>query len=334
MNKKLLSWLITFCALGLASIAGYYSIIGLSKLFAGVGVAVIIMVSFLEFSKIVLATLLHSYWKELNKIFKSYFIISLIVLSVLTSIGIYGILVSGYTITRNQMNLNNSQIELLEGRKINYQEQLNVYKDEKTSTNNSIIELRKGLSDNKIQYVDKETGQLVNTTSSNTRKALLKQLDQVINRQNTINNKIDTLNLYVFNTDNEILTTKNKIEAKNELGPLIYLSDITGKPMNVVVNYLLLIIIFVFDPLAISLVIAANFSFSQLNNNKKKTMKTIETPKKKVENIKTTVETPKKVVEKFEEEIDPLYEEKQILANPNISTFRKNKIRKAHPELM
>jgi hypothetical protein len=94
MNKKLLPWFITFCALGLAITAGYYSVIGLSKLFAGTAIAVIIMASFLELSKLVIATLLHSYWSELNKLYKFYLIISLVILSILTSAGIYGMLSS------------------------------------------------------------------------------------------------------------------------------------------------------------------------------------------------------------------------------------------------
>jgi hypothetical protein len=269
MNKKLLSWLIAFCAIGLAGTAGYYSIIGLSKLFAGVAVAVIIMTSFLELSKLTIATLLHSYWGKLNNVSKSYFVISLITLSILTSIGIYGMLSSGYKNVSNQLELNEFQTDMLTNRKTSYQEQLDLYSEEKSSINSSITDLQKGLSNNKIQYIDKTTGQLVNTTSSNNRKSFEKQLDKLLERKDQINIKTDSLNSKIFKIEEEIFKVESQVEVKNELGPLKYLSQLTGQSMDGVVNWLLLIIMFVFDPLAIALVIAANFSFEQITNKKK-----------------------------------------------------------------
>ena len=62
-----------------------------------------------------------------------------------------------------------------------------------------------------------------------------------------------------------ILDLENNTEVAGELGPLEYLSGLTGTPMDKIINILLLVIIFVFDPLAISLVVAANFAFDQAN---------------------------------------------------------------------
>ena len=67
-----------------------------------------------------------------------------------------------------------------------------------------------------------------------------------------------------------ILETSSNAELASELGPLKYLSELTNKPMNQIINILLLVIIFVFDPLAISLVIAANFAFDQLRKKNTK----------------------------------------------------------------
>ena len=68
----------------------------------------------------------------------------------------------------------------------------------------------------------------------------------------------------------EILQLKSDTDVAGELGPLEYLSGLTGVPMDKIINWLLLVIVFVFDPLAISLVIAANFAFAQINPKKKK----------------------------------------------------------------
>ena len=127
-----------------------------------------------------------------------------------------------------------------------------------------MTELRSGLSNNTIQYKDKETGQIITTTSSRTRKALEKQLDQAIERQTEINTKVDELNEQLFAYETEIVEIKTGTDLAGELGPLKYLSGLTGIPMDRIINYLLLTIIFVFDPLAISLVIAANFAFEKL----------------------------------------------------------------------
>ena len=123
--------------------------------------------------------------------------------------------------------------------------------------------LRNGLSNNKIQYTD-TSGNIVTTTSSSTRRALEKQLDQAISRQTTINDKVDILNEKLFNYETEIVEVSTNNDIAGELGPLKYLSGLTGIPMDRIINYLLLTIIFVFDPLAIALVIAANFAFEQL----------------------------------------------------------------------
>jgi hypothetical protein len=263
MSKKLLPWLITFCALGLGGTAAYYSIIGLSKLFAGVATAVIIMASFLEISKLTLATLLHSYWKNINKVAKIYYIISVIVLSLITSAGIYGMLSSGYQETANKMNNIDSQISLIEIKKNNTKEQLLTYTLEKENITKAITSLRVGLANNIIQYKDKD-GNLITSTSSSTRNALEKQLDQAITRQNNLNSKIDELNTQLLDYETQITEIKIGNELAGELGPLKYISNLTKMPMDKIINILLLVIIFVFDPLAISLVVAANFAFSQI----------------------------------------------------------------------
>jgi hypothetical protein len=131
--------------------------------------------------------------------------------------------------------------------------------------------LRSGLSNNKIQYKDRETGQIITTTSSSTRRALEKQLDQAIERQTEINSKVDALNEQLFEYETEIVEIQIGTDLAGELGPLKYLSGLTGIPMDKIINYLLLTIIFVFDPLAIALVIAANYAFEKLRPKTKKT---------------------------------------------------------------
>jgi hypothetical protein len=82
--------------------------------------------------------------------------------------------------------------------------------------------------------------------------------------------KVDILNQQLFDYETEIVEVSTNNDLAGELGPLKYLSGLTGISMDKIINYLLLVIIFVFDPLAISLVIAANFAFEQLDKKYKK----------------------------------------------------------------
>jgi hypothetical protein len=222
------------------------------------------MASSLEVSKLVIASLLYQYWGSLNKILKTYLTLACVILILITSAGIYGFLSSAYQETANKAGNIDAQVELLEKKRDNYKEQLTLYNGEKESINTSINSLRGGLSNNTSQYVDKKTGQLVITSSSANRKALEKQLDQAVIRQSSINQKVDSLNVLIFDIETQIVDVQTNGELASELGPLKYLSNLTGISMDRIINYLLLVIIFVFDPLAISLVIAANFAFAQL----------------------------------------------------------------------
>ncbi len=260
---RLFPLLIAFSALSVSLSAAFYSVSGLSKLFAGAAFAVIVMAASLEIAKLVIASLLYQYRKTLPKLLKYYLSIACFVLILITSMGIYGFLSAAYQETAAKSGNIDAQITLIETKRDNVKNQLVVYNDEKTSINSAVADLRTGLSNNVIRYTD-TSGNVVTTTSSSTRRALEKQLDQAISRQDIINTKVDDLNEKLFNYETEIVEVSTNNDIAGELGPLKYLSGLTGIPMDQIINYLLLIIIFVFDPLAIALVIAANFAFEQI----------------------------------------------------------------------
>ena len=268
MKQKLFPILIALSAMSVSASAAFYSVSGLSKLFAGATLAVIIMSTSLEVGKLVIASLLYQYRKTLPFFLKSYLTLACIVLIGITSMGIYGFLSSAYQETASKASTIDAQITLIETKRDNVKEQLAVYNEEKSSINEAVADLRSGLSNNTIQYKDKETGQIITTTSSSTRKALEKQLDQAIERQTEINIKVDVLNEKLFNYETEKVEVSTNNDLAAELGPLKFISGLTGVAMDKIVNWLLLTIIFVFDPLAIALVIAANFAFEQIKTKK------------------------------------------------------------------
>ena len=204
LKPRIFPLLIAFSALSVSLSAAFYSVSGLSKLFAGAAFAVIVMAASLEIAKLVIASLLYQYRKNLPKLLKWYLSLACVVLILITSMGIYGFLSAAYQETAAKAGSIDSKITLIEVKRDNIKEQLAVYNEEKSSINSAVADLRTGLSNNKIQYTD-TLGNVITTTSRATRNALTKQLDQAIGRQTIINEKIDGLNLKLFEYEEEIV---------------------------------------------------------------------------------------------------------------------------------
>jgi hypothetical protein len=265
IKERIFPFLIAFSALSISASAAFYSVTGLSKLFAGASFAVIIMASSLEISKLVIASLLYQYWDKLNKGLKIYLTIAVVILILITSAGIYGFLSGAYQETSTKSGVIDKQVELLVTKKSSFEKIKVQYETEKQSITENISTLRNALGNNNQSYRDAE-GNIITYSSSANRKAYEKQLEVAIQKDEQLTNKIQTFNDSIINLETRIVEVQSNTELTSELGPLKYLSSITGKSMDTIINYLLLVIIFVFDPLAISLVIAANFAFAQLRN--------------------------------------------------------------------
>ena len=265
--KKIFPYVVLIAALTLAASAAYYSVYGISKLFSAAAVAVAIMAGTLEASKLIAATYLHRYWKKINFLLKFYLTSAVIILMIITSIGIYGFLTAAYQTTANELFVMDKEIAVIEMKKSRYQEQLNGYIEEKSQLANSITELTKGLSNNKVQWRDKETGQIITSTSSKTRKVLQTQLNDFKLQRDKINLKIESLTDSVTKLDIRVLDIQSNSTVTNEIGPLKYVSELLDRPMNQVVNWFILIFIFVFDPFAVILLISANKAFDITTSN-------------------------------------------------------------------
>jgi hypothetical protein len=254
---KLRTALLGLSALFIASAAAFFSVTGLSKLFAGASTAVILMASSLEFGKLIAASFLYAYWDKVNKVLRTYLLLGVCVLILITSAGIYGFLTSAYQTTADQLGVLDKQVELVDLKKGRFQEQLDGYNSEKMQLSQTISELSKGLSNNVITYTDKN-GNLITTTSSSTRRALESQLNDAKSQRDIISKKIETLSDSITKLDLSVLDIQQGSDVAAEVGPLKYMAEITGKPMATIVNWFALLIIFVFDPLAVTLVIAFN----------------------------------------------------------------------------
>jgi hypothetical protein len=265
IKRNILPALIAISALSVSASAAFYSVSGLSKLFAGASFEVIIMAGSLEVAKLVIASLLYRYWDTINKYLRTYLTVAAVILVIITSMGIYGFLSAAYQDTYRQLTIKENETSFLEQKKNFYEKDVLRYDQELERISNNISTLSNARSQ-QIQIRDTSVVGGVRTTISTAelrlaqnRIASEEENRKAVQAKRTV--AADSLQKFQL----KILELDNNFEVAGELGPLQYLSGLTGYPMDKIINVLLLIIIFVFDPLAISLVVAANFAFDQAN---------------------------------------------------------------------
>lgn len=259
MNKSVLKVLIGLIALSLAVCAGFFSIVGLSKLFAGAAVAVIIMASTLEASKLVIASFLYQFWTTVNKSLRAYLVIALIIIMAITSIGIYGFLSGAYQTTKSKYDLTQTQTDSLATQKSYYLSSVETFNKQleiKNSQLNNLTTIRNSQEQRSTQLVTQNR-------SSNSADRSARQTDASIK---SLNLEIDDLNKKIIaysDSASKLQVAITQVGLKNdissELGSLAYISKIIDVPMDKVVNFLILLFIIVFDPLAVTMVLAFNF---------------------------------------------------------------------------
>lgn len=259
MKKIHFGHLLAASALAVAGCAAFFSVFGLSQLFAGASLAVIIMASSLEFSKVIAASFLHKYWGEMGKTLRTYLTVGVVVLVTITSAGIYGFLSSAYQKTAANLEVHNGQVGILEGKVAQFQSKIDANKaliESRTKRINQLNDLRNG-QETRLQDRRSANATRRDIASSN---GEIKDLNANIDVLNSENSKLmDSVGKYNM----QKLETTSNSKVAGEVGPLKYLADLTGLPMDRVVNYFILLLVFVFDPLAIALVIGTTWIFEK-----------------------------------------------------------------------
>ena len=265
IKQNIFPSIIALSALSVSASAAFYSVSGLSKLFAGATFEVIIMAGSLEVAKLVIASLLYQYWDTLNKILRTYLSIACIILVLITSMGIYGFLSAAYQETYQKLIVNENRIEFLENKAKFYEDDVTRYDQELERISNNISTLSNARATS-IQVRDTSVvGGVRSTVSTAELRLAQSRIEAEEVNRNAVNEKRTVAADSLQTIKLDILSLQNNADTVGELGPLQYLSGLTGTPMDKIINILLLVIIFVFDPLAISLVVAANFAFDIAN---------------------------------------------------------------------
>ena len=265
LKEYFFPFLVALSAFSLAGAAAFFSVTGLSKLFGGAQEAVIIMASSLEFSKLVTASFLHKYWKTIDWKLKTYLTIGTVTIMFITSAGIYGFLSSAYSETSNKLENIDGQIALVEQKKKIIQGDI------------TRLESNQKLKQDRVQSLitlrtqqEARVDSLYNRGRANIAKRVEEQINQsnleitrVTTETDDLGQKIQDKNDEIAKLDTEILGLKNN-DVAGEVGPLKYIAKLTGYSMDSVVNFFILLLIFVFDPMAVCLVIATNITLERV----------------------------------------------------------------------
>src|SRR5210317_1346785 len=255
---KFRTLLLGLSALFVAFNAAFFSVTGLSKLFAGASLSVILMASSLELAKLIVAGYLYNYWEKINKVFRVYLIIGTSILVLITSLGIYGFLTSAFQDTFNVYSITSKQKAFIQQKEKFWGDDVTRYDKELERISENINTLSNAKSTQiKVKDTTSTTGFRTTVSTAELRAAQSRISVEEQNRKE-VQSKRQVAADSLQSIQLKILELDTNTEVGSELGPLQYLSGLLNKPMDVIINWFILIIIFVFDPLAVALVIAFN----------------------------------------------------------------------------
>jgi hypothetical protein len=170
--------------------------------------------------------------------------------------GIYGYLSAAYQETANKEGITQKELAIYDSKIENYKNQKSTREETANSVQQRITQLNEGINNIEYSWVDRDG-------AGDQRELLSTQLEIANQEYLRVSNNISKLDSTILALENERFETEISSDVAAELGPLKYISKISGWDMDKTVNILILIIVFVFDPLAICLVLAANFAFGK-----------------------------------------------------------------------
>lgn len=283
--KYTLPVLTLMAALALSSVAAYYSILGLTIIFAGGLIGFILM----EVAKVVATLYLHKHWNDGIGLIKYGLTVSVLTLMLITSMGTFGFYSRASLGKSEHVTVNSSQVEYLE---------------QSIQRNKSTMDMNL----KQIEQYNQSISRLITdnpTKASRERRNLQNQINQLTQENREISKEITKLNT-------ELIPFKTEIKKNDvEIGPLLYISKMVygeqyREYSEKVLSWLIVIIVLVFDPVAIMLLIASQQSFAIIRRNNKMEDKGVEK-----EVYEVSEDEPVKVEQEPEPEPEPELTEMQ-----------------------
>lgn len=324
-------YILGLSALILASCAAFFSVKGIALLFAASFYSVAIMSGSLEIAKLVTASYLYRYWKDINKILRNYMLCATVLLMGITSLGIFGFLSDAFQRNFSQYSLNLNMIQSLKSQQNFYISQIDFNKNKLKD----LIELQKTYQTSLDNVVKQDVTTLKTTgggffSSAKTEKVtdikLVESKNKIVEgSQSNINNlfsQISVVTSDLQNLEKQSLDNSQEImkfesnNTKGEIGTFKFVAEAFGLKIETAVRIFILLIVIVFDPLAVCLVIAYNSTIK----NKSPQQTQIRTDQVIQKNIEKPLDTFKVLYENLYRNFKrgTKYKHNPELSDPNI----------------
>ena len=243
--------ILALTAFVIAGAAAYFSVQGIATLYAGAYISVLVMAGALEAGKIVATSFLYRYWHKTNILLKTYLLIAIISLMGITSMGIFGFLTSAYQSSLIEFSQAESQQEFLVSQNAILKGELESLTMRVDTLNQSRLSQEQRLPSMSRRsaapvYEDiKKSGE---------------EIAQSRTRMNEIFEEIKALDI-------QTLEAQKESGKQKDIGTLKYAAELFNTDINTIVKWFTLSIIFVFDPLAIALILAYNIAANRKFND-------------------------------------------------------------------
>ena len=269
-------------ALALSGIAAYYSVIGLAQIFPGSYWPIIIMGSVLEAAKLVTVSWVYNHWKTTFSALKLYFLIAVVLLMGITSMGIFGYLSIAHIEHSSTVAPQVAKVEI-------YEEKIKAIQSQIDRNNKNLSQYDEAVE----QIMGRSKDEKGADKANQVRKAQQKDRERIAAETKRLQKEIQTL------TEEKLPLSLEVKKAESDLGPITYVAEVVYGThdrdlIDKAVRLVIFIIIIVFDPLAVLLLIAANQTYRKLKEEKIETA-----PAKKVIKSKKIDSAPTRSLESF-----------------------------------
>lgn len=239
-------------ALALSGVAGFYAIVGLMAIFAGAPLQIAVMGTVLEGSKLVVASWLYRNWHEAPKALRAYLTAALTVLMILTSIGIFGYLSKAHIEHGQPVAAVSSQLAII---------------DQQIKDAQQTVDVNRAL----IAQLDKAVNEVLSRSTSEAgaeravqiRRAQSRERTQAINAIAISQKTIETLNQQALPLRTQVQTIEAEVGPLKYVASMIYGDNVDSTALEKAVRWMIVLIVIVFDPLAVTMLIAANWSLAR-----------------------------------------------------------------------
>lgn len=236
------TFLLGLAALLVAGCAAYFSVLGIATLFIGSYYQVMFMAGTLEFGKLIATSYLYRYWSKTTFVLKMYLIVAVLTLVGITSLGIFGYLSAAYQVNSTKNEQIEQQIIIIDQQKQNFKTEISQVQTRIDTLNKSRIEQEKRLPN----------------LSSKTAKPIYDDIQRAGDEIKSLNERTQQLNNSLIEKDNEVISLRSEAGKAKDIGTFKFIAQSFNMSLDTIVKIFILIIVLVFDPLAISLVLAFN----------------------------------------------------------------------------